>query len=74
MADGVRDGRIITTEPRDRQDPALVAGEPVPAGSAHYVYKRAGLPCRRCGTIVAMTELSGRKLYWCPACQGPAGG
>ncbi|MEO8221061.1 MAG: zinc finger domain-containing protein [Specibacter sp.] len=95
MADGVRDGRIITTELRDRPSglgvdvgrplPAA-AGQPaprssrhnapgkpnidVPAGDAHYAYKREGLPCRHCGTEIAMKELGGRKLYWCPACQG----
>ena len=65
MNDGVRQGRIITTEPQDRSD----AGEPVPVSEAHYVYKRTGLPCRCCGTAVAGTEMGTRKLYWCPACQ-----
>ncbi|MCC9177387.1 Fpg/Nei family DNA glycosylase [Arthrobacter sp. zg-Y750] len=65
MNDGVRQGRIITTEPQDRADPA----EPVPVAEAHYVYKRTGLPCRRCGTAVAGTQMGARKLYWCPACQ-----
>lgn len=32
----------------------------------HWVYKRAGLPCRVCGTDIVMEELGGRKLYWCP--------
>jgi endonuclease-8 len=35
----------------------------------HWVYHRAGLPCRVCGTHVLMEELGARKLYWCPACQ-----
>lgn len=96
MADGVRDGRIITTELADRPSglgvdvglgaavghgldaaaPAdLPAGErqpnkDVPVADAHYVYKREGQPCRHCGTDVAMKELGGRKLYWCPSCQG----
>ncbi|WP_125612517.1 Fpg/Nei family DNA glycosylase [Specibacter cremeus] len=64
MADGVRDGRIITTLP------GRWSATPVPVEDAHYVYKRAGLPCRRCGTPIAMTELAARKLYWCPGCQG----
>ena len=38
---------------------------------AFYVYHRDGLPCRVCGTTVALTELGGRKLYWCPRCQAP---
>lgn len=84
MADGVRDGRIITTELADRPTGTgaevghgLAAAESgqrpnqrVPADDSHYVYKRQGLPCRHCGTEIAMKELGGRKLYWCPSCQG----
>lgn len=134
MSDGVRDGRIITTElidrpsgtgvaphsatnPVPRQDDAGARGaasnlvyqlpgdgihigrlnigstntdglnrgglqpnrdvpntnrpnRDVPREDAHYVYKRNGLPCRHCGTEVAMVELAARKLYWCPQCQG----
>lgn len=35
----------------------------------HWVYHRTGLPCRVCGTPIAMQELGGRKLYWCPTDQ-----
>ncbi|MDT0157330.1 DNA-formamidopyrimidine glycosylase family protein [Microbacterium sp. ARD32] len=35
----------------------------------HWVYHRAGLPCRVCGTEIALEELGARKLYWCPFCQ-----
>lgn len=35
----------------------------------HWVYHRAGLPCRRCGTEIALEEMQARKLYWCPGCQ-----
>lgn len=35
----------------------------------HWVYKRTGEPCRVCGTPIAMQELGGRKLYWCPVDQ-----
>jgi endonuclease-8/formamidopyrimidine-DNA glycosylase len=65
MADGVRDGRIITT-------PAAYwgRGAALPeSDEAHYVYKRQGLPCRVCAGPVGLTELVGRKLYWCPGCQ-----
>ncbi|MBG6083296.1 Fpg/Nei family DNA glycosylase [Zhihengliuella flava] len=64
MHDGVRDGRIVTTEPGDR-DPD---GELWPS-QAHYVYQRQGQECRRCGATIRMAEVSGRKLYWCPQCQ-----
>jgi endonuclease-8/formamidopyrimidine-DNA glycosylase len=83
MADGVADGRIITTPPKywavngTTAARALAAGMPVPPRSgrfpagedAHFVYKRQGLPCRVCRTAVLIAELAGRNLYWCPNCQ-----
>ncbi|MBD7994380.1 Fpg/Nei family DNA glycosylase [Arthrobacter sp. Sa2CUA1] len=65
MADGVAAGRIITTLPEHRND----ASTPVPTAEAHYVYKRQGLPCRICGTEIAVTDMAARKLYWCASCQ-----
>ena len=46
-------------------------------GEQHWVYERAGRPCRRCGHPVAMAEQGEppyqRFAYWCPHCQpGPA--
>lgn len=35
----------------------------------HWVYGRAGEPCRTCGTPIALEEMQARKLYWCPGCQ-----
>lgn len=32
----------------------------------HWVYHRAGLPCRVCGTTIVVEEAAGRNLYWCP--------
>ncbi len=65
MRAGVRAGRIVTTRPehRDRR-----RGAPTRADS-FYVYGRAGLPCRVCGTPVAADTLAGRTVYWCPRCQ-----
>lgn len=65
MSDGVRDGRIVTTPP------ALWSGGKAGAadGEAHFVYKRQGQPCLRCGETVGMAEIAARKLYWCPGCQ-----
>jgi endonuclease-8 len=36
------------------------------------VYRRAGLPCRRCGTRIASRPQGeqARRAYWCPGCQG----
>lgn len=43
-------------------------------GRTSWVYARAGLPCRRCGTPiergrVGRTPLLHRDAYWCPQCQ-----
>lgn len=32
----------------------------------HWVYHRAGQPCRVCGTPIATAEMATRNLYWCP--------
>jgi endonuclease-8 len=39
-------------------------------GHEHWVYGRAGRPCRRCGTPVQRFEVAGRVAYRCPSCQG----
>lgn len=46
-------------------------------GETHWVYERAGRPCRRCGTRVRTggqgDGVYARVAYWCPRCQpGPA--
>jgi endonuclease-8 len=42
-------------------------------GEQHYVYLRAGQPCRRCGTRIATAEQGDppyqRPTWWCPHCQ-----
>lgn len=67
MKAGVRSGRIVTTKPADRS-----RGGRVTRDQAHYVYRRAGLPCRVCGTEIRRAEMAGRNLFWCPHCQ-PSG-
>jgi endonuclease VIII len=63
---GLRSGRIITTRPEDRDQPkGRVRRE-----DAHYVYRRAGEPCRLCGSGVSVATFQGRNLFWCPSCQG----
>lgn len=41
------------------------------AGPALWVYRRAGRPCRRCGTAIASRSHGDppRRTYWCPSCQ-----
>ena len=46
-------------------------------GEDHWVFERAGQPCRRCGTRIVSAEQGAqpyaRLSYWCPRCQvGPA--
>jgi len=46
-------------------------------GEEHWVFERAGRPCRRCGTRILTAEQGAapyaRLTYWCPRCQvGPA--
>jgi endonuclease VIII len=43
--------------------------------SVRAVYRRAGRPCRRCGTPVSSRGLgdANRTAYWCPRCQPEAG-
>jgi endonuclease-8 len=35
----------------------------------HFVFARAGKPCRVCGTAVEREDRAGRRLYYCPHCQ-----
>ena len=59
----------ITTARRLMQE-ALGSGRP-----GRQVYRRAGRPCLRCGTIVRSRGQgdSNRTAYWCPGCQAGAG-
>ena len=65
LREGVKAGRIVTTEPTDRGRASGKARRE----DASYVAHRAGLPCRVCGTPVLATPMAGRTLYWCSTCQ-----
>ncbi|MGQ0464383.1 MAG: Fpg/Nei family DNA glycosylase [Sporichthyaceae bacterium] len=76
---GVATGRILTREEdvegaqralaARRRRPGTHIAVPRPA---YEVYRRTGLPCRRCGTEVTTALAAGRNLFWCPGCQlGP---
>jgi endonuclease-8 len=67
MQDGVRTGRIDTVRPEHLTDAELEHTGPRRGHS--YVYRRAGEPCRVCGTRVRVRELQTRNLYWCTKCQ-----
>jgi formamidopyrimidine-DNA glycosylase len=87
LAAGRRTGRVSTVDRADLpRGQRRSAGRHLPpedeaSGSAvararareTYVYKRSGLPCRRCGTEVRTDVIAGRDVYWCPACQPTRG-
>jgi endonuclease-8 len=66
--------RLLAANVDARRGPERVTttGDPDAPGPL-YVYRRAGRPCRRCGTAIRSvrqgTDLP-RTTYWCPACQG----
>ncbi len=63
---GVETGQMMTM---DDLSPADYRAAMASRDDRHWVYHRAGLPCRVCGTEIALEELGARKLYWCPRCQ-----
>ncbi|MEN9970031.1 MAG: hypothetical protein RLZZ229_239 [Actinomycetota bacterium] len=58
---GVKTGFMIT---RDE----LFTKRPNKA-DRNFVYKREGLPCRKCGTNISIELMASRKLYFCVTCQ-----
>ena len=60
--------RLVATARRLLRTSAGVVPGRVPMA----VYRRAGRPCRRCGTLLRTQPLNGevpRTTYWCPTCQ-----
>ncbi len=66
LAIGVETGQMMTM---DDLDPEAYRKAMAHRDDRHWVYHRAGLPCRVCGTAVVLEEMAARKLYWCPRCQ-----
>jgi endonuclease VIII len=69
LAANVGDGAGIVTYTGARR----TTGSSNPAARL-WVYRRAGSPCRRCGTSILTRKqgLGARSTYWCPECQkGP---
>jgi endonuclease-8 len=65
MKIGVSAGKIVTVRrPDDKGAPSYREGRP-----RTYVYRRAGDPCRVCGTTIRTEVMEGRNLFWCPSCQ-----
>jgi endonuclease-8 len=64
--------RLLTFNAHGRHAAQVTTGNPR-RGEEHYVYRRTGQPCRRCGTTI-VTAMVGpptheRRTYWCPHCQ-----
>jgi endonuclease VIII len=57
--------RITTAGPDARRR------DPRAGGDSVWVYRRAGRPCRRCGTLIRSAKQGDlpRTTYWCPGCQ-----
>ena len=66
LAVGVETGQMMTMDDLAPEDyrKAMASRD-----DRHWVYHRAGLPCRVCGTAIVVEEMAARKLYWCPRCQ-----
>jgi endonuclease-8 len=71
----VRRARRLLRANRDRWEQTTTGS--LRRGEDHWVFERAGSPCRRCGSRI-LEAMQGdppyqRVSYWCPSCQaGPA--
>lgn len=63
---GVQTGQMLTMDDLDDDAYARALAH---RDDRHWVYRRAGLPCRTCGTHIVLEVAAARKLYWCPKCQ-----
>jgi formamidopyrimidine-DNA glycosylase len=66
LAIGVETGQMMTMDDLDTDAYRAAMAH---RDDRHWVYHRAGLPCRVCGTAILVEEMATRKLYWCPKCQ-----
>ncbi|WP_292832714.1 DNA-formamidopyrimidine glycosylase family protein [Microbacterium sp.] len=66
LAIGVETGQMMTMDDLDADSYRRALAH---RDDRHWVYHRAGAPCRVCGTAIVMEEMGARKLYWCPRCQ-----
>ena len=71
LAPGVRRGRRRARAPCWREAHASMSAPLAGSRPPRRAYRRAGRPCRRCGTPIRSRGLgeANRTAYWCPACQ-----
>jgi endonuclease-8 len=69
MKYGVETGRIDTVA--DDHTPEAMGRDPRrdDHGGEVYVYRRQGLRCFVCNSVIRTQILAGRNLFWCPRCQ-----
>jgi endonuclease-8 len=57
----------------NREHPAQSTTGSLRRGEQHWVYGRAGRPCRHCGSGIQMADQGpaphARVTFWCPTCQ-----
>lgn len=63
LARGVELGQMMTMDDLQPDDYSRALAS---RADRHWVYHRAGEPCRVCGTPIVMELAAGRKLYYCP--------
>lgn len=63
---GVQTGQMMTIDGLEGEEWRKAMAH---RADRHWVYKREGLPCKKCGTHIRLDEMAHRKLYWCPSCQ-----
>jgi endonuclease-8 len=66
LALGVKTGQMMTMDDLSDEDYRNALAH---RDDRHWVYHRAGEPCRVCGTPIVMELAGGRKLYYCPVDQ-----
>lgn len=69
MKQGAKRARIDTVRAEHLPEVMGRAARRDRHGGEVYVYRRDGRDCYLCGTAVALADMQGRKLYWCPSCQ-----
>ena len=63
---GVKTGQMLTMDGLSDEEYVNALAR---RDDRHWVYHRAGKPCRVCGTPIVMEMAAGRKLYFCPVDQ-----
>ncbi len=66
LAYGVKTGVMLTRLDLNQAQTKKALRSP---RDRHYVYRRQGLPCRVCGSLISLEMMLARKLYFCSHCQ-----